>query len=97
MLRQTNYIRATRTVPVTHLAGNRQAKKDQLTLEHAAAEADKADQQNVQILEAIKDVTEMTEKNTEVTIQVLKHVETLVQENVDELVAAGKRRKTPRT
>jgi hypothetical protein len=42
-------------------------------------------------------VTEMTEKNTEVTIQVLKHVETLVQENVDELVAAGKRRKTPRT
>ena len=79
------------------LAGNRQAQKDRLTLEHAAAEADKADQQNVQILEAIKDVTEMTEKNTEVTIQVLKHVETLVQENVDELVAAGKRRKTPRT
>src|SRR5438034_4883965 len=85
------------TGPVLLLAGNRQAQKDRLTLEHAAAEADKADQQNVQILEAIKDVTEMTEKNTEVTIQVLKHVETLVQENVDELVAAGKRRKTPRT
>ena len=85
------------TGPVLLLAGNRQAQKDRLTLEHAAAEADKADQQNVQILEAIKDVTEMTEKNTEVTIQVLKHVETLVQENVNELVAAGKRRKTPRT
>ena len=85
------------TGPVLLLAGNRQAQKDRLTLEHAAAEADKADQQNVQILKAIKDVTEMTEKNTEVTIQVLKHVETLVQENVDELVAAGKRRKTPRT
>src|SRR5947207_10245750 len=85
------------TGPVLLLAGNRQAQKDRLTLEHAAAEADKADQQNVQILEAIKDVTEMTEKNTEVTIQILQHVETLVQENVDEMVAAGKRRKTPRT
>ena len=85
------------TGPVLLLAGNRQAQKDRLTLEHAAAEADKADQQNVQILKAIKEVTEMTEKNTEVTIQILKHVETLVQENVDELVAAGKRRKTPRT
>jgi len=79
------------------LAGNRQSQKDRLTLEHAADEADKADMQNVQILKAIEEVTGMTEKNTEVTIQILKHVETLVQENVDELVAAGKRRKTPRT
>ena len=85
------------TGPVLLLAGNRQAQKDRLTLEHAASEADKADHQNVQILKAIKDVTELTEKNTEVTIQVLRHVEHLVQENVDEMVAAGKRRKTPRT
>jgi len=85
------------TGPVLLLAGNRQSQKDRLTLEHAASEADKADSQNVQILKAIGDVTGMTEKNTEVTIQILKHVETLVQENVDELVAAGKRRKTPRT
>src|SRR5256885_1926803 len=85
------------TGPVLLLAGNRQAQKDRLTLEHAASEADKADHQNVQILKAIKDVTELTEKNTEVTIQVLRHVEPLVQENVDEMVAAGKRRKTPRT
>jgi len=42
-------------------------------------------------------VTQLTEKNTEVTIQILQHVEKLVQENVDELVAAGKRRKNPRT
>src|SRR5438876_11134710 len=85
------------TGPVLLLAGNRQSQKDRLTLEHAAHEADKADMQNVQILKAIEEVTGMTEKNTEVTIQILKHVETLVQENVDELVAAGKRRKTPRT
>src|SRR5438874_5459549 len=85
------------TGPVLLLAGNRQSQKDRLTLEHAADEADKADLQNVQILKAIAEVTGMTEKNTEVTIQILKHVETLVQENVDELVAAGKRRKVPRT
>lgn len=85
------------TGPVLLLAGNRQAQKDRLTLEHAASEADKADQQNVQILKAIKEVSEMTERNTEVTIQILEHVESLVQEHVDEMVAAGKRRKTPRT
>src|SRR5207237_6488003 len=65
------------TGPVLLLAGNRQSQKDRLTLEHAASEADKADSQNVQILKAIADVTGMTEKNTEVTIQILKHVETL--------------------
>src|SRR5436309_168071 len=85
------------TGPVLLLAGNRQSQKDRLTLEHAAHEADKADRQNVQILKAIQQNTEITEKNSEVALQILKHVETLVQENVDELVAAGKRRKTPRT
>jgi uncharacterized membrane protein len=90
-------IQAAYTGPVLLLAGNRQAQKDRLTLEHAAAEADKADKQNVQILKAIKEVSELTEKNTEVTIQILKHVESLVQEHVNEMVAAGKRRKTPRT
>src|SRR5919204_1108001 len=62
-------IQAAYTGPVLLLAGNRQAQKDRLTLEHAAAEADKADQQNVQILKAIREVSELTEKNTEVTIQ----------------------------
>jgi uncharacterized membrane protein len=61
------------TGPVLLLAGNRQAQKDRLTLEHAAAEADKADQQNVQILKAI-------ESNTEVAVQILRHVETIVSE-----------------
>jgi uncharacterized membrane protein len=85
------------TGPVLLLAGNRQAQKDRLTLEHAAMEADKADSQNVEILEGIAQVTKLTESNTEVTIQILKHVEKLVQENVEELVAAGRRRKAPRT
>src|SRR5438067_6873613 len=84
------------TGPVLLLAGNRQSQKDRLTLEHAAHEADKADRQNVQILSAIKQNTTLTEKNTEVTITILQHVETLVQEHIAEMVGAGKRRKTPR-
>jgi uncharacterized membrane protein len=63
------------TGPVLLLAGNRQAQKDRLTLEHAAHEADKADKQNVQILRAI-------EHNTEVTLQILEHVESLVENHV---------------
>src|SRR5438067_13807975 len=84
------------TGPVLRLAGNRQSQKDRLTLEHAATEADKADRQNVEILQAIKGVTDLTEHNTEVTIAILKHVETLVQEHVQEMIAAGKRRGAPR-
>src|SRR6266567_5997371 len=60
-------VQAAYTGPVLLLAGNRQSQKDRLTLEHAAFEADKADDQNVQILKAI-------EKNTEVTLQALRHV-----------------------
>jgi uncharacterized membrane protein len=84
------------TGPVLLLAGNRQSQKDRLTLEHAAQEADKADRQNVEILQKIKGITDLTEHNTEVTIAILKHVETLVQEHVQEMIAAGKRRKPPR-
>lgn len=36
--------------PLILLAGNRQAQKDRLTLEHAAAESDQAERQNRQIL-----------------------------------------------
>jgi uncharacterized membrane protein len=68
------------TGPVLLLAGNRQSQKDRLTLEHAAAEADKADQQNVEILRAI-------ESNTEVAVQILRHVESLVSEQVAEAKA----------
>lgn len=37
--------------PLILLAGNRQSLRDRLTLEHAAAEADKEDEQNVELLE----------------------------------------------
>src|ERR1700751_184869 len=53
-------VQAAYTGPVLLLAGNRQAKKDRLTLEHASHEADKADRQNVQILRAIEHTTEVS-------------------------------------
>jgi uncharacterized membrane protein len=68
-------VQAAYTGPVLLLAGNRQAQKDRLTLEHAAYEADKADEQNVEILKAI-------EKNTEVTLSILRHVEVLIEDHV---------------
>jgi uncharacterized membrane protein len=70
-------VQAAYTGPVLLLAGNRQAQKDRLTLEHAAYEADKADEQNVEILKAIQ-------RNTEVTLTILKHVESLVTEHVEQ-------------
>ena len=72
------------TGPVLLLAGNRQSQKDRLTLEHAAHEADKADRQNVQILRAIQQNTELTEQNTETTLEILRHVQSLVEGNIDE-------------
>ena len=82
-------VQAAYTGPVLLLAGNRQAQKDRLTLEHAAHEADKADHQNVQILKAIQKNTELTERNTEMTLTILRHVESLVQQHVDETAAAA--------
>ncbi|HEY1420331.1 MAG TPA: DUF1003 domain-containing protein [Candidatus Dormibacteraeota bacterium] len=70
-------VQAAYTGPVLLLAGNRQAQKDRLTLEHAANEADKADLQNVEILKAI-------EHNTEMTIQILKHVEVLISDHISQ-------------
>jgi uncharacterized membrane protein len=77
------------TGPVLLLAGNRQSQKDRLTLEHAAHEADKADRQNVQILKAIQKNTELTEQNTEMTLTILRHVESLVEGQVNQK-AGGK-------
>jgi uncharacterized membrane protein len=81
-------VQAAYTGPVLLLAGNRQAQKDRLTLEHAAHEADKADRQNVQILKAI-------EHNTEVTIQILRHVESLVSGHLAEDAARDASRQAP--
>ena len=75
-------IQAAYTGPVLLLAGNRQSQKDRLTLEHAAYEADKADEQNVEILKAI-------EKNTEVTLSILRHVEVLIEDHVNKAKEPG--------
>jgi uncharacterized membrane protein len=81
-------VQAAYTGPVLLLAGNRQAQKDRLTLEHAAHEADKADKQNVQILRAI-------EHNTEVTLQILRHVELLVSGHIADDAAKDTARQPP--
>ena len=72
-------VQAAYTGPVLLLAGNRQAQKDRLTLEHASTEADKADAQNVEILKAI-------EANTEATLTILRHVETMVSERLTQQI-----------
>ena|SRR5690348_14478793 len=83
-------VQAAYTGPVLLLAGNRQSQKDRLTLEHAAHEADKADRQNVQILKAI-------EHNTEVTLQILKHVEVLLSGHLTAEASAAQQGKADQT
>ena len=61
-------VQAAYTGPVLLLAGNRQAQKDRLTLEHAALEAERANAQDRHILAEIK-------HNTEITVQVLQRLE----------------------
>ncbi len=55
------------TGPVLLLAGKRQAEKDRLMLEHAAAEAEASELQTLDILAEI-------ERNTEATIKILERV-----------------------
>ena len=50
------------------LAGNRQAQKDRLTLEHAADEAETTEQRTLTILKEIQD-------NTEITVKILTHLQ----------------------
>jgi uncharacterized membrane protein len=47
--------------PLILLAGNRQALRDRLTLEHAAAEADIEEKQNVELLEGSREILERVE------------------------------------
>jgi uncharacterized membrane protein len=47
--------------PLILLAGNRQALRDRLTLEHAAAEADKEDSQNQELLQGNREILERIE------------------------------------
>jgi uncharacterized membrane protein len=63
--------------PLILLAGNRSSLRDRLTLEHAAAEADIEEKQNVELLEGN---TAIAESNT----KILKQVESL-EERILEL------------
>jgi uncharacterized membrane protein len=47
--------------PLILLAGNRAAIRDRMTLEHTAAEADKEDRQNLQLLQGNKQILERVE------------------------------------
>jgi uncharacterized membrane protein len=48
--------------PLILLAGNRSASRDRMTLEHTAAEADKEDRQNQELLLGMKEVLERVER-----------------------------------
>jgi len=61
-------VQAAYTGPVLLLAGNRQAQKDRMTLEHASLEAERADHQDHTILSEIK-------RNTEITVKILERLE----------------------
>lgn len=75
-------VQAAYTGPVLLLAGNRQAQKDRLTLEHAATEADKADRQNREILNKIAE-------NTQLTVQILQHLQEQRAELIKRMEASG--------
>jgi uncharacterized membrane protein len=62
--------------PLILLAGNRQALRDRLTLEHAASEADIEEKQNVELLKGNKSLSEDNQK-------ILKQVELLEQRILD--------------
>ena len=61
-------VQAAYAAPVLLLAGVRQAQKDRLTLEHAALEADKSGHAIDRILKDIR-------KNTQLTLEILKELE----------------------
>lgn len=58
-------LQAAFTGPVLLLAGKRQAEKDRLMLEHAAAEAEESEHRTLDILQE-------TEQNTEITLRILE-------------------------
>jgi uncharacterized membrane protein len=62
--------------PLILLAGNRQALRDRMTLEHAASEADIEEKQNVELLEGNKRLSEGNQ-------EILKQVEALEQRILD--------------
>jgi len=61
-------IQAAYTGPILLLAGNRQAQKDRLRLEHTAEVAETAEKSTLDILAEI-------ERNTEATLRILDHLQ----------------------
>src|SRR5579864_6434398 len=61
-------IQAAYTGPILLLAGNRQAQKDRLRLEHTAEVAETAEKSTLDILDEI-------ERNTEATLKILEHLQ----------------------
>lgn len=66
--------------PLILLASNRSSARDRMTLEHAAAEADKEDEQNVRLLtgntEILKQVESLEEKILELEKRIMDRLDT---------------------
>jgi uncharacterized membrane protein len=65
--------------PLILLAGNRSAQRDRLTLEHAAAEADLEEGQNVRLLRGNKQILERVEHLEEVILALEVQIKTAVE------------------
>ncbi|MDQ2965613.1 MAG: DUF1003 domain-containing protein [Chloroflexota bacterium] len=71
--------------PFILLAGNRASQRDRLTLEHAAAEADLEEEQNVQLLEGSRDIL----KRVEALEQAILSLEKQIKAAVDRLAGSA--------
>lgn len=78
--------------PLILLAGNRQALRDRMTLEHAATEADIEEKQNVELLEGNKAIAESNReilKRVEGLEQQILALESSIKERLDKLQPQG--------
>jgi len=66
--------------PLILVAGNRQAQRDRMTLEHAAAEADMADRQNEELLTGNRQIVERIETLEERIVTLERRILTAVGE-----------------
>jgi uncharacterized membrane protein len=72
--------------PLILLAGNRQALRDRLTLEHAASEADIEEKQNVELLEGNREIL----KRVEALEKRILEAETTIVGRLDQIQASGR-------
>lgn len=78
--------------PLILLAGNRQALRDRMTLEHAATEADIEEKQNVELLEGNKAIAESNSeilKRVEGLERQILALESSIKERLDKLQPRG--------